>query len=93
MTKPFFYLVHAWGPVFVLRSVERVGKAVRTPARDALISRSKKKGRAFGFHRAMDRIGVIWGAFGSRYAFFTSAGFALLGFAVFLVSVCIGAKK
>jgi MFS family permease len=41
-----------------------MGKAIRTPARDALISTSvseKKKGQAFGFHRAMDRIGALGG--------------------------------
>lgn len=61
VTKPFFYLASSWPLVFILRSTERVGKAVRTPARDALISKAKKKGRAFGFHRAMDRLGAVGG--------------------------------
>jgi MFS family permease len=37
---------------------------MRTPARDALLSSSvdsKKKGQAFGFHRAMDRLGALGG--------------------------------
>ncbi len=61
VTKPFFYLASSWPHVFILRSTERVGKAVRTPARDALISKAKKKGKAFGFHRAMDRLGAVGG--------------------------------
>ena len=64
VTKPFLALAGVWPTVLVLKFVERVGKAVRTPARDALISLSvseEKKGSAFGFHRAMDRIGAIGG--------------------------------
>ena len=62
LTKPFFWFVTGWPLAFVLRFTERVGKAARTPARDALLSVSgKKKGRTFGFHRAMDRLGAVGG--------------------------------
>jgi MFS family permease len=47
-----------------VRLADRLGKAMRTPSRDALISTSvgpDARGRAFGFHRAMDRIGAIGG--------------------------------
>jgi MFS family permease len=52
--------------VFVLRSGDRVGKGIRTAPRDALIadySVQEHRGRAFGFHRAMDSAGAILGSF------------------------------
>ncbi len=43
--------------------LERSGKGLRTAPRDALIAESsKEKGRAFGFHRAMDSFGAVLGA-------------------------------
>lgn len=52
-------------PLFLAgRCVDRLGKSVRTSARDALIADStdeRHQGVAFGFHRAMDTIGAICG--------------------------------
>ena len=64
VSRPFFYLAGHWGSVLAIRFSDRIGKAARTPSRDALISTSihpSIKGKAFGFHRAMDRIGAIGG--------------------------------
>ena len=64
LAKPFLFFANTWPVVLGIRFTDRIGKAARTPARDALISTSvsaEKKGRAFGFHRAMDRIGAIGG--------------------------------
>jgi len=64
VSKPFLFLAGSWMPVLGVRFADRVGKAVRTPARDALISTSvssRRRGTAFGFHRAMDRLGAIGG--------------------------------
>ncbi len=64
ISRPFFYVASNWITVMLIRFSDRVGKAARTPARDALISTSVHpsiKGKAFGFHRAMDRIGAIGG--------------------------------
>jgi len=64
ISRPFLYLAGHWGGVLAVRFSDRLGKAARTPARDALISTSVDpsiRGRAFGFHRAMDRIGAIGG--------------------------------
>ena len=50
--------------IFSLRSVDRLGKGVRTAARDALLSQQSKpenKGKVFGFHRAMDTTGAAIG--------------------------------
>jgi MFS family permease len=64
VSKPFLYVATAWHVVLGVRLSDRVGKAVRTPARDALISTSvtpERRGQAFGFHRAMDRLGAVGG--------------------------------
>jgi len=50
--------------VFCVRTVERLGKGVRTSARDALLSdytTPENKGRVFGFHRSMDTVGAAIG--------------------------------
>lgn len=64
LTKPAFALTGAWGPVFALRQVERVGKGIRTAPRDALladVTTSANRGRSFGFRRAMDELGAALG--------------------------------
>ncbi len=43
--------------------LERGGKGLRTAPRDALIAESsEKRGKAFGYHRAMDSLGAVFGA-------------------------------
>ena len=64
ISKPFLYIAGHWITVFAVKLADRTGKAMRTPSRDALISSSvstAKKGQAFGFHRAMDRLGAVGG--------------------------------
>lgn len=64
ISRPFFYIASHWTTVMAIRFSDRIGKAARTSSRDALISTSihpSIKGKAFGFHRAMDRIGAIGG--------------------------------
>lgn len=50
--------------VFTTRTLDRLGKGIRTGARDALLSDEAKesdKGKVFGFHRAMDTMGAVLG--------------------------------
>src|SRR5205085_1128182 len=50
--------------LLVIRTGDRIGKGVRTAPRDALIADSTPppiRGRAFGFHRAMDHLGAAIG--------------------------------
>jgi MFS family permease len=47
------------------RVVDRIGKGVRTPPRDAMIAAitaPAARGRAFGFHRAADHFGAVLGS-------------------------------
>jgi MFS family permease len=62
--KPFFALARVPFDVFVVRVGDRVGKAVRTSPRDALLCESvseQRRGAAFGLHRALDQSGAIAG--------------------------------
>ena len=64
IAKPFLYLANAWGAVLAVRFTDRVGKGVRTSARDALVADSvseQERGRGFGLHRAMDTTGAFLG--------------------------------
>ena len=50
--------------VLVIRFLDRVGKGIRTSPRDALVADSVSKedlGRAFGFQRALDNLGAVFG--------------------------------
>ncbi len=62
--KPLFAVARVPFDVFVIRVSDRVGKAVRTSPRDALLSESvseKHRGAAFGLHRTLDQAGAIVG--------------------------------
>jgi MFS family permease len=50
--------------IFLARTTDRLGKGIRTSARDALLSDETTpqfKGQVFGFHRAMDTLGAVIG--------------------------------
>lgn len=53
-------LAFSWPFVLIARFIDRFEKGTRTLARDALIAESSEnsvRGRAFGFHRALDTLG------------------------------------
>jgi len=64
LAKPFMYVATSWGVVLGVRFTDRLGKGVRTAPRDALVADSvvaDERGKAFGFHRAMDTSGAALG--------------------------------
>ncbi len=64
VAKPFLFVATHWVQVLALRFADRVGKGLRTPARDALLADSvdpARKGYGFGFHRGMDSLGAAGG--------------------------------
>ncbi len=66
LTKPLFAFANVWGFVLFIRVIERIGKGLRAAPRDALVAEScneSVRGKAYGFHRAMDGIGSVLGAF------------------------------
>jgi len=62
--KGLLALVTAVAPVFLARLLDRLGKGVRTSARDALLtaeSTAATRARVFGLHRGMDTVGAVAG--------------------------------
>lgn len=58
-------IASSWQQVFLLKTLERSGKGVRSAPRDAMISESARegrRGRGFGLHRSMDSMGAVIGS-------------------------------
>ena len=65
VVRPVIGLASAAAQVVGLRVIDRLGKGIRTPARDAMIADATApeiRGRAFGLHRAADHLGSVPGA-------------------------------
>jgi MFS family permease len=63
--------------VFFARTLDRLGKGVRTGARDAMLSdeaTKENKGKIFGFHRALDTAGAAAGPFAALVYLFYFPG-------------------
>lgn len=61
---PLLFFAQNWQMAAFLIVLERFGKGLRTPARDAMLSfATKEVGRGFGFglHEALDQIGALLG--------------------------------
>jgi MFS family permease len=64
LAVPLLALAGRWEIAAFLMIAERMGKAVRTPARDAMLSHATARtgrGWGFGLHEAMDQIGAMLG--------------------------------
>jgi len=64
LAVPLLALANHWGLAVALIMAERVGKAIRTPARDVMLSHAAAVvGRGWGFavHEAMDQVGAMVG--------------------------------
>ncbi len=64
ISKPMMavFVYPAW--IFFARTLDRLGKGIRTGARDAMLSDEATpgtKGRVFGFNRSMDTLGAVLG--------------------------------
>ncbi len=90
--------------IFLARTLDRLGKGIRTGARDALLSDEATpatKGRVFGFHRSMDTLGAVIGpAIALVYLYFHPGNYKTLfiitfapGLMVILLTTFIKEKK
>ncbi len=64
LTRPIIAISTMGWHILTARFVDRIGKGIRTSPRDALIADSTnpdQRGKAFGFHRAMDHAGAVVG--------------------------------
>jgi len=77
LVKPLFYFAGSWGAVAGARWGDRVGKGIRTAPRDAMVADSiseRRRGLAFGFHRAADSAGAMLGILGALAAVWLTQG-------------------
>ena len=103
ISVPLLSMTGAWQLAALLIVVERVGKALRGPARDTIISQAAKQigtGLGFGIAEAMDQIGAMAGPLiFSGLFFFTGAatkgvrdyqnGYNLLWAPFILLLICV----
>lgn len=100
LVVPLLALAGRWEVAAALIIAERMGKALRTPARDAMLSHATKevgRGWGFGLHEAMDQIGAMLGplivaavlALRGSY----QAGFAVLLAPALLALIVLGAAR
>jgi len=64
LSRPLIGLTSLPGLIFGGRSLDRIGKGIRSGARDALLadeSTPEHRGEVFGFHRSMDTAGAVLG--------------------------------
>ena len=88
---PFLAFAGYWEVAFFLVIMERMGKALRSPARDVILSYSTKQvGRGFGFgiHEAMDQIGAIAGPLLFSLVIFISGRYEV-GFLMLFIPVAM----
>lgn len=87
LAVPLLALAGRWEVAAALMITERIGKAIRTPSRDAMLSHATKeigRGWGFGLHEAMDQIGAMLGPLIVAAVLFVKGGYRT-GFAILLI--------
>lgn len=91
LSKPMMALFTFPVWIFSARSLDRLGKGIRTGARDAMLSGEatpETKGRVFGFHRGMDTLGAVLGPSAALlFLFFYPKDYKTLFYIAFLPGV------
>jgi len=88
---PLLALAGRWEIAAMLIIMERVGKAIRAPSRDAILSHATKsvgQGIGFGLHEAMDQIGALLGPMIVAAVLYFKGGYKS-GFLVLLIPALI----
>ena len=91
ISKPMmaFFVYPLW--IFFVRTTDRLGKGIRTGARDAMLSAETtkaNKGKVFGFHRSMDTFGAVLGpALALGYLYFYPEDYINLFYIAFIPGV------
>jgi predicted MFS family arabinose efflux permease len=89
---PLLALAGTWQIAAALVILERVGKAIRNPPRDAMLSHAAKQigyGWGFGVHEALDQFGAMFGPLLIALVLATSQHDYQLAFAVLAVPAAI----
>lgn len=88
LSKPMMamFVFPLW--VFFARAIDRLGKGIRTGARDAMLSDESTpatKGQVFGFHRALDTLGAAIGpSMALLYLYFYPGNYRMLFLIAFI---------
>jgi MFS family permease len=78
LAVPLLALAGRWEVAAALMIAERVGKAIRTPARDAMLSHATSamgRGWGFGLHEALDQSGAVLGPLLAASVLFARDGY------------------
>lgn len=77
--------------IFLARTIDRIGKGIRTGARDAILSDEATpatKGKVFGFHRSMDTLGAVLGPLlALLYLYFNPENYRVLFLIAFIPGI------
>lgn len=88
---PALALVPGVGSASVLMIAERIGRAIRSPLRDAMLSHAATRtgaGWGFGLHEAMDQTGATLGPLLVAFMLWAGAGYRF-SFAILLLPGCV----
>jgi MFS family permease len=88
LSVPLIGATNVIAPALLLYGTERLGKAVRSPAKDTLLSHASTqtgRGTAFGVHQAMDQLGAMAGPLLLAAVLSQRAGDYRLAFGVLVV--------
>lgn len=64
VSRPVLAIASTWTQVLAVRVTDRIGKGIRGAPRDAILASSvepDRRGLAFGFNRAADHLGAVFG--------------------------------
>ncbi len=87
LAVPLLALAGNWEVAAALIIIERFGKAIRSPSKDAILSYAAKpigRGWGFGIHEAMDQIGAVIGPLLMALVLYYKEGYQF-GFALLLI--------
>ncbi|TFG23878.1 MAG: MFS transporter [Promethearchaeota archaeon] len=89
LSKPFIGFSPSWEYVLGLKTIDRLGKGLRTSSRDTLISYyAIEKGKAFGMHRAMDTLGAVLGSLLAFFFLFIAWSYSQIIFFSIIPGIC-----
>jgi len=91
LAVPLLALAGHWEIAAILMIAERMGKAIRTPARDVMLSCASDsigRGWGFGLHEALDQIGAVCGPLVVAAVFFFNGSYQS-SFALLLIPALI----
>ncbi|HOK16286.1 MAG: MFS transporter [Defluviitoga tunisiensis] len=91
LSIPLLAFSNSWQIAAFLLIMERMGKAIRSPARDAILSHATKqvgRGWGFGIHEALDQIGAIIGPLIFSAVFLLNSQYKT-GFGILIIPVVI----